>query len=270
MEERGMDGVPNEKRSARTTKKPGGKRLSETEKSENQSQLSVILGVSQSEKTVRRLLKQVEKLCPKEIIVVANGSRDDSIDILLSHSTYSLQVYVYPFALGQDVWRAIGAREATGDVWLFLDADTVIQAEELQPFAIACYRGVDIALQRAKAPSPTDVPDRGTAMLARAYLNNLLAHDELGTSSMCDVPFAITRTAASRIGIHHLLIPPLAHAMAIDIGLRIERSHRIKEAFQAQRGRLCKGKQAWSELTSIGDHLEAIHYVAERYASQIP
>ncbi|MGG1661009.1 glycosyltransferase family 2 protein [Brevibacillus sp. NRS-1366] len=262
--------MPNEKRSARTTKKQGSDRLTVREKNENQSRLSVILGVSQSEKTVRKLLKQVEKLCPKEIIVVVNGSRDESIDIVLSYTTYTLKVYVYPFALGEDVWRSIGAREASGDVLLFLDADTVIHAEELQPFAIACYKGVDIALQRAKPSSIPGVLDRSTVMLARTYLNNLLEHNELGTSSMCDVPFAITRTAASRIGIQHLLIPPLAHAMAIDIGLRIERSHCIKEALQAHRGRLFKGKKAWRDLTSLGDHIEAIQYVAKRCVSEIP
>ncbi|GED71872.1 hypothetical protein BRE01_55740 [Brevibacillus reuszeri] len=259
-----MDGVPNEKRSARPTKKRGAERIKNSEKSENQCKLSVIIGGSHCEKTVKKILKQVEKLCPKEIIVVINGSQDSSIDVVLSYSTYSLKVFFYPFALGEDVWRSIGAREAAGDVWLFLDANTVIRAEELQPFAKACYKGVDIALQRSQNKTTTEVQTTGTVMLARNFLNHLLAQGDLGTSSMCDVPFAITSQAAAQIGFQHLLIPPLAQAVAIEKGLRLERSHRIKETVSSEKERLLDGKKAWRELTSLGDHLEAIHYIHER------
>jgi len=100
---RWMDGVPNAKRSARPPRKQGGERINNSEKSENQSKLSVILGVSQSEKALKKILRQIEKLCPKEIIVIMNGSNDRSIDLVLSYSTYALKIYIYPFALGGDV-----------------------------------------------------------------------------------------------------------------------------------------------------------------------
>jgi len=262
--------VPNAKRSARPPRKQGGERINNSEKSENQSKLSVILGVSQSEKALKKILRQIEKLCPKEIIVIMNGSNDRSIDLVLSYSTYALKIYIYPFALGEDVWRSIGASEASGDVCLFLDTDTIIQAEELQPFAMACYKGVDIALQRSRNRILDGAQNMETIMLARTFLNNLLSRDELGTSSMCDLPFAITRQAAAQIGFQHLLVPPLAHAMAIDRGLRIERSHRIKGAVIGVKGKQPEGKRAWRELTCLGDHMEAIHYIAERNNHLIP
>ncbi len=52
-------------------------------------------------------------------------------EIALQHHCH---VIYYKYSLGNDVGRAIGAREAKGDIVLFLDGDIVIDNKELQRF----------------------------------------------------------------------------------------------------------------------------------------
>lgn len=223
----------------------------------------MIIEVQQDERTVKRVLEQVTKLAPKEIILVVNGSRDASIERILTHKSAIITSYVYAFPLGQDVWRSIGAREANGDVWLFLSASSVIAASDLQPFVTACYQGLDVSLRKTATPANLSTlleGDRDKVTLAKAYLNHMLDQKEKFTS-MIDLPIAITREAAFQIGIHHLLVPPLAHAIAVDKKLRVGQSHRVKEErrpLKAQRTSLRIDERMNMRL---GDHLEAVHYV---------
>ncbi|MDF2680090.1 MAG: glycosyltransferase [Brevibacillus sp.] len=221
---------------------------------ENQDRLSVIISVQQDEKTIRKVIKQVERLVPKEILMIIHGSQDQSVDLVLNSSSYGRTCYIYPFPLGEELWRSIGAKEATGDVWLFLNGDTVISAEELLPFVRACYRGIDIAL-RKEAP----ITQAGTIPLVKTYINSLINQEQLGVSSMSDLPLAMTQKAATCIGLEHLLTPPLAHVIAIEKGLRVEAVHRMKEAGQGKQ-RLPIDQKWIKEWTCLGDHMEAVAY----------
>jgi glycosyltransferase involved in cell wall biosynthesis len=244
-------------------KRNNKKRITSSHKIENRTRLSVIISVQQDDATIKRVLQQAERLNPKEILVVVNGSHDRSLDIILNHSSYSMTTYVYPFPLGQDVWRAIGAQEATGDVWLFLSGEKVISAEELQPFANACYRGAEVALRKANEFSLSETSEISTLVLARAYLNSLFDRNELGVSSLNDLPFAITQQAAVSIGVHQLHIPPLAHAIALEKGLRIDNSPNIRDEIHVKKSRTALKKRKQS-LTSLGDFLEAFSYINEK------
>lgn len=219
--------------------------------------------MEQNETTIKKVIRQAQKLCPKEILLLINGSRDRSLDIALSHTITSI---VYPFALGQDMWRAIGAGEATGEVWLFLAGDRVILAEDLQPFVLACYDGVDIALPKGRSDVYHAQTDDDVVNLAKRFLNRLLEQQTLGFSSMVDLPFAMTREAASGIGVNHLLIPPLAHAIAIEKGMRIERPHMVKEGLPSKKRKEDAKIRKQKMLTIIGDHLEALAYVQAKKA----
>lgn len=207
----------------------------------------------QDERTIKQQLEQIERLYPKEILLIVHGSNPSTIDSILSRESEVTTAFVYPFSLGRDVWRSIGAREARGDVWLFLDGGNVIRAEELQPFVAACYHGLDVAL-RENQHSPD------LARAARTYLNVLLDQSKL-TTSMIDLPFAITRTAAERIGVRHLLIPPLAHAIAVKNRLRVESTGLLQKKKGHSRRKKRIGSLQQQKLL-LGDHLEAVRYVA--------
>ncbi|GEB34876.1 MAG TPA: glycosyl transferase [Brevibacillus sp.] len=262
-----MDGVPNGKKgpreSARERKDTKGVRISHVEKWENQGRLSIIVGVEQDEKTVLKVLKQAEKLCPLEIVVVVHGSQDRSLEQVLSYSGSALRIFVYPFALGEDVWRTVGAREATGDVWLFLAAEQIVAAHELQPFVRSCYRGGDIAVRHA-ACSPVRVKEEQyPVQLAKQFLNSLLNRSELGGASMNDLPFAITREAASSIGAHYFLVPAVAQAIALQKELRVTSIRTRIERLSGKEQRITPERDAQSKLTDLGDHLEAISFLQQ-------
>ncbi|RNB58986.1 glycosyl transferase [Brevibacillus gelatini] len=234
-------------------------RISAGDKLENQGRLSIIIGVEQDENTIVKVLRQAEKLCPLEIVVVVHGSRDRSLEQVLTYApTSAMRVYAYPYALGEDVWRAIGAQEAAGDVWLFLEGKQIIAAQQLQPFVRLCYRGTDIALRQSHPFFGRKNSGQDSVQLAKCFLNSLLERGELGSSSMDDLPFAMTREAAVSIGTHHLFVPAAAHLIALQKELRVahvrtrQKRSAAREAKAAERARA--GTKA---LTDLGDHLEA-------------
>lgn len=253
--------MANAKRNMRDpTKKRREEHINGKEKCQNLNRLSVILSVHY-EQTIKKVLKQIEKLRPMEIVLVVDGCPDQSAKKILTHSSCPLTALVYPFPLGDDVWRAIGAKEATGDVWLFLDADHVVAANDMQSFVRACYRGADIALRKSMTTlrQPSMEPD--TILLAKTFLNTLVSRQELGTSSMYDLPFAMTRRAATIIGVQHLVVPAVAHAIALHNQLRVVPSHSITSAkLTRKRATQIKNKPSVNR-TILGDHLEAMDYV---------
>ncbi|GAA4707165.1 glycosyltransferase family 2 protein [Brevibacillus fulvus] len=223
---------------------------------ENQQHLSVIISVYNEEETIGALLKSVKKLNPKEIIVIENGSTDQTLDVCLDHGVKCIS---YPFRLGHDVGRAIGARESTGDVLLFLDGDIVFSSKDLAPFVAACYEGVDLALNDVN-PFYTNTELLDYVSLAKAFLNKSLLHSELGYASLTAVPNAMRRSAVELIGYNNLAVPPKAQAMAAILGLSIRCVHFVN-VFKPNKVRLYNSTENNRvEQMILGDHIEAIEW----------
>jgi glycosyltransferase involved in cell wall biosynthesis len=81
--------------------------------------VSVVIPAQDEEQTLGRVLKEVKHLEPHEIIVVVNGSDDNTTSVA---SNLGATVIEYKERLGHNVGRAIGALQATGDILLFIDA----------------------------------------------------------------------------------------------------------------------------------------------------
>ena len=109
----------------------------------NGKQLSIIIPAQNEESTIKEVILEARKIEPKEIIVVINGSTDQTEAIAKQSGA---TVIVYEERLGHDVGRAIGAQEATGDILLFIDADFAIPAKDLHPLTQAVADGVDMVL----------------------------------------------------------------------------------------------------------------------------
>ncbi len=106
-------------------------------------QLSVIIPVQDEEETIEQVILETRKIEPLEIIVVVNGSTDNTANIAKS---LGATVIKYNERLGHNVGRAIGALEAIGDILLFIDGDFSISGSDLHCFTQAVSDGVDIAL----------------------------------------------------------------------------------------------------------------------------
>lgn len=219
--------------------------------------VSVVIPVSNERKTIASVIRQAREVHPEtEVIVVANGTRDGSDRIAERMGAVVLR---YDQPLGHDVGRAIGARRAKGSVILFTDGDIVIPAEELVPFIQAVRLGTDVALNDYSGPVRKDQVH--SAVLAKYALNIVLNRHDLKGTSMTAIPHALSRRALSAIGCDKLAVPPLAHAAAVQTGLRVAAVHEVPVG---KRNPLKKRKAGLLENLIFGDHLEALHWLLQQ------
>lgn len=218
--------------------------------------VSVIVPVMNEKRTLARVLREAKRVHPNaEVIVVVNGSTDGSLQIARKSGA---RVLVFDRPLGHDVGRSIGAREALGQILLFIDADMVIPAATLRSFVNAVASGTDVALNDYSGPTRRDVVH--SVVLAKHALNALLNRFDLQGTSLTAVPHALSRRALEKIGFAPLAVPPLAHAMAIQAKLKVERARRV-DVGQLNPPRVRRERNNSLESLIIGDHLEAIQWV---------
>jgi len=217
--------------------------------------VSVIVPVMNERRTLRRVIREAFRVHPRtEVIVVVNGSTDGSLNIAKKSGA---KLLVYDRPLGHDVGRSIGAREATGEVLLFIDADMIIPAAKLRAFVDAVAEGTDVALNDYSGP--VNLPVVHGVVLAKHALNALLGRPDLAGASMTAIPHAISRRALTVLGCPALSVPPLAHTMAIRQGLKVERSVPVNVG-KLNPVRLKRERTNSLEPLIVGDHLEAIHW----------
>jgi glycosyltransferase involved in cell wall biosynthesis len=94
--------------------------------------ISVIIPVLNEEQSIHATLQSLIRLAPFEIIVVDGGSRDRTVEICKG---FALNVVLAE--CGRARQMNVGARHASGDVLLFLHADTRLPASALNDIAAA-------------------------------------------------------------------------------------------------------------------------------------
>lgn len=226
--------------------------------------VSVIIPAMNERKRLRQVIKSVRGVHPStEVIVVVNGSTDGSLHIARRSGA---QVIHYAQPLGHDVGRAVGARAASGQVLLFIDADMQIPVARLRAFIRAVSQGVDVALNDYAGPVRRMIVHQ--VVLAKHALNTLLGREDLRGASMTAVPHALSRRALQTIGCAALAVPPLAQAIAIREGLNVQRTVSVNvgrlNPLRIKRER----KNSLGPLI-VGDHLEAIHWWLQAAEAQL-
>lgn len=240
------------------------KQIPPTTVPENRQKLSVIITVCKELDSLTHLLENVKQLQPLEIIVIENGATDQTIAENLDPR---IKWISYPFGMGRDVGRAIGAREAVGDVLLFLDGDLLLTVSEMQQFVSACYRGVDVALNHVtvfyKHAGMIDAPS-----LVTSFLNQILRKQELGYATLYHTPFALTRHALSTIGANGLAVPPKALAIAAQASLTIQPVYAVDIFTRKIQPALSNSEREKQTQILLGDHAEAIHWIQTTFGSR--
>ena len=226
--------------------------------------VSVIIPAMNEEKTIAQVIGQAARVHDSaEVIVVVNGSTDRTPDIA---KEMGARVLWYPWPLGHDVGRAIGAAAARGDILLFTDGDLVIPAEDLKPLVKAVENGTDVALNRYLGP--TDKMQAHNVIVAKHALNTALLRPDLKGASLTTIPHALSRRALEAIGIEALAVPPKAYAIALFRGLKVEAVHYIHVGHNKSRRKKLDGKDPLEWLI-LGDHLEALHWLTEQTDSRL-
>ncbi|RKD24608.1 glycosyl transferase [Ammoniphilus oxalaticus] len=222
-------------------------------------QVSIIIPACNEESTLPGVLSSCQQLDPHEIIVVANGCTDRTVEIARK---FNCQIIVESLALGNDVGRMIGARQATGEILLFLDADFAINPSELREMLRPLLTGsVDVILndfdflfKEKKFPHSTTI--------WRQVFNELLGRKELGIDSVLSVPHAFTRQVLELIGVESLANPIVAQMKLITGGFRIAHDYGIDvirlNRFRPEEHATSSAILSRSEKRIIGDHLEAL------------
>jgi glycosyltransferase involved in cell wall biosynthesis/O-antigen/teichoic acid export membrane protein len=120
-------------------------------------ELSVVLPCHNAASGIRsvltRLLDQLEPAGSFEIIVVSDGSTDETVEIARSLESRGVRVIEYPHREGKGHALKIGLREARGAYVAFCDADGDIAADAIEPFlTLMRLYGPDIVLGSKRHP----------------------------------------------------------------------------------------------------------------------
>ncbi|PFI27027.1 glycosyl transferase [Bacillus thuringiensis] len=225
-----------------------------------EKQLSVVIPVQNEEKTIGKVIEELRKIEPFEIIVVVNGSSDKTATIAKDKGATTI---VYKEALGNDVGRSLGTYFAKGEIVLFIDGDFVIPASELYPFAKAIADGKDVALNDLNHYLDLRVPLH--LVTAFKYALNLACdRKDLGVGSLIAVPNAFSHKCLKAIGYKSLLSPCVAQVKALLSGFEIACVCRV-EVDKMNRIRpsehFAKIGHPPAVLRIIGDHIEGLEQI---------
>lgn len=218
--------------------------------------VGAVVTAMNEEASIGLVLEQLGRMPLAEIIVVVNGSSDQTFSVARQTSPNAIIVHL-PDPLGYDVGRAVGARLSRSDILLFLDGDIAIAAEELIPFIRAIDRGADVALNDLSPFLPL-FAGRDEVTVVKEFVNRSLGRNDLGANSLTAIPHALSRRALETIGIFRLAVPPVAQAAAIAGGLAITapasvdviRTNRLRDINTGHLNPVAR--------LILGDHLEAL------------
>jgi len=91
--------------------------------------VSIIIPAYNERKSIGDLISRTKELYPEfEIIVVNDGSKDDTAIVA---KTSGAMVYDHPYNIGNGAAIKSGIRIASGDVYVFMDADAQHNPEDI-------------------------------------------------------------------------------------------------------------------------------------------
>ena len=106
--------------------------------------LSVILPARNEAAAIGPLLAEISQRLPEaELIVVDDGSSDDTAAIATRHDAH---VISHPYPKGNGAAVKTGAREATGDILVFMDADGQHRPEDIPRLLAKLEEGYDMVV----------------------------------------------------------------------------------------------------------------------------
>ncbi|MGB4026237.1 MAG: glycosyltransferase [Bacillota bacterium] len=185
-----------------------------------------VIPAQNEERTVAHVIRECLAAGASYVLVVCNGTSDRTLHIAQNYSDKRVKVFWEPQPLGIDVPRAIGAVIAYAqgaDGILFCDGDLSGRlAAHLSCLLATIAWGYDLSLTDCY---PRGLPYGGMAgrvIRARLDLNCAIGRRDLGAAVMSHGPSCISRRFMELVPYQALAIPPLAQALAVKQGLKVE------------------------------------------------
>ena len=106
--------------------------------------ISIVLPAKNEAEGLARTLPGIVDLYPEaEVIVVDDGSTDETATVASRHR---VRVMTSPYSMGNGAAIKRGARAATGEVIVFMDADGQHRPAHIQPLLSKLAEGYDMAV----------------------------------------------------------------------------------------------------------------------------
>lgn len=225
--------------------------------------LSIVVPARNEAPRIATVLRNLSLLPVDHIILVSNGSRDQTLPEALTLATPKLHILYFHEPLGIDVPRAIGAKLALAlgsQAVAFVDGDMVgTISENIQELfrAVTCQH-LDMALTNCYPVPPRHLERCNPTFVWRQRLNQTLGWEKkLQLATPAHGPHAVSRRLLETIPLPELAIPPVTLALA--------RLHKLRVAIATtvphyQLGSTLKSERHARTMidTIVGDCLEAI------------
>jgi 4,4'-diaponeurosporenoate glycosyltransferase len=170
--------------------------LGDVGKSLSAERLSIIIPARNEEKNLPTLLRSInaQSIQPLEILVVNDASTDGTAEVAREHGARVINSQPLPEDWRGKTWACHqGAQAATGDLLLFLDADTWFEPEGLAQTLAACAAGTATgSSRRESALTPNQMERTGVR-----------CHEPLGAprGAFSVVPFHAVRRAYENLSL---------------------------------------------------------------------
>ncbi len=125
--------------------------------------ISVIIPAKNEGAGLSQIIPRLRQVCPHaEIIIVNDGSSDNTNDACRAHD---VRVVTHPYSMGNGAAIKSGARSATGDILVFMDADGQHNPDDIPRLISKYNEGYDMVVGARHGSSQ--------ASLGRSYANRI-------------------------------------------------------------------------------------------------
>lgn len=117
--------------------------------------LSIILPAKNEAESLRQLLPALSRLYPDaELVVVNDGSTDDTKEVC---AEFKVRIITHPYTLGNGAAVKTGARAATGEILVFMDADGQHSPADIAPLLAKLDEGYEMVVGARHSGSHANV-----------------------------------------------------------------------------------------------------------------
>lgn len=200
-----------------------------------------------------------------KIIVVDNGSTDETLEILRSELSDKVNILYCSTPLGYDVPRAAGLHFALmegGEYFVYLDGDMDgIKGEDINMIIKSLRLGVDLSLTDCYYKGELPCGLARFVVEYRGMLNQELnLFDKIKYSTPSHGPHGISRRLAASVPLQYVAVPPLLLCWAHKKGFVVEIGLNKLHSFLGSSERDERHTLLMAE-TIIGDCISGINYI---------